>query len=111
MSTSRNVSLAVCADDVDELLGIAESRHLHENAIGALALDRRLDQAERIDAPVDDLDRLVDHLPGALENGRLGNSELDQAAAGIDDIERAPPVEPRKPPSGCDSSRSLVSAC
>ena len=77
------------ADEVDELLRIAETRHLHQDAVGALALDRRLDQAELVDAPFDDLDRLVHDLADALDDGRLGDGELDEPAAGIDDVERA----------------------
>ena len=48
----------------------------------------RLDEAELVDAPVDDLDRLVDHLADALEHGRLGEREPDQPAADAVDIDR-----------------------
>ena len=77
------------ADDVDELLRIAETGHLHQDTVGALALDRRLDQAELVDAPLDDLDRLIHHLADPLDDGRLHDGELNEPATGVDDIERA----------------------
>jgi len=50
------------AERVLEVLRILEARHLHENAVVALTLDRRLARAERVDAAADDFDRLVDDL-------------------------------------------------
>ena len=61
---------------------------MNQDTIVTLALDRRLDQAELVDALADDLDRLIDHLPGALEERRLRGSEPDHPAADILDVER-----------------------
>src|SRR5262249_40127728 len=77
------------ADQVDELLGIAEPRHLYQDAVVALALDRRLDQAHGVHAPPDDLNRLVDDLADALDDRRLGDCQPDEATAGVLDVERA----------------------
>ena len=49
---------------------ILQTGHLHENALDAFALDGRLDQAELVDAALDDLDRLIDRLADALGDGR-----------------------------------------
>ena len=68
-----------CVDHAEfELGGLAEqflqpgrvlqARHLHQNAVGALALDQRLDGAELVDAALDDLDRLLDRLADALDD-------------------------------------------
>ena len=77
------------AEHLDELLRISQSRHLHQHAIDALPLDRRLDQPELVDPLVDDLDRLLDHLPDALEDRGLGHREPNQPAAHVLDVERA----------------------
>ena len=50
---------------------VLQARHLDENAVGALALDGRLDQPEFIDAALDDLDRLIDRLADALGERRV----------------------------------------
>ena len=68
---------------------ILQARHLHQDAIDALALDRRLDGAELVDAALDDLDRLFDRLADALDDGGLGRGEADHAVAGIDHVDRA----------------------
>ena len=56
----------------------------------ALARDQRLDRAELVDAPLDDLDRLVDRLAHPLHDRRFGHGEPDQIAviADIDDCAR-----------------------
>src|SRR5262249_13901909 len=77
------------AEDVEQLLRIPETRHLHQDAVVALALDRRLDQTELVDALADDLDRLIEHLPRALEKRRLGDGQTNDAAADVLDVERA----------------------
>src|SRR5262249_49385039 len=59
------------ADEIDQLLRIAQARHLHQHAVDALPLDGRLDQPEAVDALLDDRDRLLDRLPDALVGGRL----------------------------------------
>ena len=53
---------------------VLQARHLHQDAVGALALDQRLDGAEFVDAPLDDLDRLVDRLAHALDDRRVGHA-------------------------------------
>ena len=62
---------------------VLQARHLHQNAIGALALDQRLNGAEFVDAAFHDLDRLLNSLSNALRDGRLRNGEPDQAAASV----------------------------
>ena len=62
---------------------ILQARHLDQDAVGALALDQRLDRAELVDAALDDLDRLFDRLPDAFGDGGLRHRETDQPAAGI----------------------------
>ena len=81
-------------DDLDQLFGVAQSRYLHENTIGALALDRGLDQPHCIDAPLDDLDGLIDHLPGPFDERGLGHGQPNEPAARIDDLDRALPGAP-----------------
>src|SRR5262249_50461615 len=76
------------AENFEQLLGIAEARHLNQNAIVSLALDRRLDEPELIDALADDLDRLIDDLPGTFKQRGLGRSEPHHATADVLDVER-----------------------
>src|SRR5262244_420791 len=47
------------------MLGIVDPRELDENAVLSLALDRRLLGAGLVNAPSNDLDRLIDRLPAA----------------------------------------------
>ncbi len=77
------------ADDVEQPLRIAEPRHLHQNTVGALALDRRFDQAELVDALFDDRQSLVDGAADAFGDGDVGNRQPDQAVARIGHIDRA----------------------
>ena len=58
---------------------ILQARHLHQDAVDAFALDGRLDQAELVDAPLDDLDRLIDGLADALGERGVGRRERDDA--------------------------------
>src|SRR5207249_4281186 len=44
--------------------------------------------AELVDAAVDDLDRLVDRLADALDQGGLGRSEPNEPASHADDVDR-----------------------
>src|SRR4029077_17592682 len=59
---------------------ILQARHLHQNAVETFALDGRLDQAELVDAPLDDLDRLIDRLADAL--GERGVARRQPRASG-----------------------------
>ena len=62
---------------------IVEARELHQDAILALALDRRLLGPGLVDAAADDFDRLLDGLAHAVEHRGLRNRQADHAAAGI----------------------------
>ena len=58
-----------------QLLRISETRHLHQDAIVALALDRAARPGpSSLTRSLDDLDRLIDHLADALEDRRLGHA-------------------------------------
>ena len=61
---------------------VLQARHLHQDAVDAFALDGRLDQAELVDAPLDDLDRLIDRLADALGERRVARRERNEIAAG-----------------------------
>ncbi len=77
------------AEDIEELLRISQSRHLNQDAVVALALDRRFDQPQLVDPLADDLDRLLDHLPNPLDNRGLRHREPNQPASHVLGIERA----------------------
>ena len=77
------------ADDLEQPLRIAEARHLHQHAVDALTLDRRFDEAELVDALLDDRHRLLDHLTDALGHRGFGHGEPDQPVARVRDIDRA----------------------
>lgn len=79
---------------------VLQPRHLHQNAVSALALDHRLDSAEPVDAALYDLDRLLDGLADALGDRGLRNRETDQPAAGIGNLQTALAAGASKPPSG-----------
>ena len=71
LGTDRGVDqpegeLRGAAEQVEDARRIVDARHLHEDAVHALPLDQRLDGADLVDAALDDLDRLLDHLPHAL---------------------------------------------
>jgi hypothetical protein len=55
------------------MLGIVHPRELDEDAVRPLALDRRLLGPGLVDAPADDLDRLIDRLPAP----RLGRNRAE----------------------------------
>ena len=55
------------AEDFLQMGRVLQTRHLHQDAIVALALDQRLDGAELVDAALDDLDRLLDGLAEAID--------------------------------------------
>jgi hypothetical protein len=57
-------------------------------AVGAFALDQRLDGAELVDAALDDLDRLVDRLAYAIDDRRLAERQAVEVAV-IGDVDIA----------------------
>ena len=79
VSTSWKVSLAVLPSSALTCSGIVDAGQLDEDAVLALALDRRLLGAGLVDAAADDLDRLLDRL-AAPRLGRL-RAELHLAGA------------------------------
>ena len=91
VSTMRKSSLAVLPSNCLSRVGILQAGDLHQDAVGALALDQRLDGAEFVDAPLDDLDRLIDRLANALDDRRVGEREPDQPAGLGGDFEVALP--------------------
>jgi len=60
------------------MLGVVDPRQLDEDAVRPLALDRRLFGSGLVDAPADDLDRLIDRLPAP----RLGRNRAEAHASG-----------------------------
>ena len=77
------------AEDLLQPLRILEARNLHQDAVGALALDVRLGRAERVDAPAQDLDRLIDGAAHPVVEPLLGQRELEQAVRALGDIDVA----------------------
>ena len=75
------------ADEILEPLRIAETRSLDEDAVLALALDRRLDGAELIDTARDDLDRLVDDRAHALRQAGLRIGHLHETVRADREVE------------------------
>ena len=88
-ATMRNSSFAVRPRSSFRRCGSCETRHLDEDAADALALDRRLGGAERVDAAADHLDRLLGGAPDALVDALLREGELDQAVRLLGDVEVA----------------------
>ena len=66
---------------------ILQSRHLHQYAVGALALDQGFHSAKFVDAPFDDLDRLLDGLAHAINERGLGDGEPHKASPFGRDVE------------------------
>ena len=89
---------------------ILQARHLHQDTVEPLALDQRLDRAEFVDATLDDLDRLLDRLPDTFGDRACGTVSLFRPPPASATSRLRWPLEPSNPPSGCDSSRSLLSA-
>src|SRR5262249_7882639 len=86
---NAEIELGGLAQEFLESLRVLQARHLHQDAVDALALDQRLDGAKLIDAPLNDLDRLVDGLADAFEDRGIRERERDEPATDIDDVERA----------------------
>ena len=70
MIDHAEIELRGLAQKFLEARRILQARHLHQDAVDAFALDRRLDQAELVDAPLDDLDRLIDRLANPFGDSR-----------------------------------------
>ena len=67
------------AEDLLQALRVLQARHLHEDAVRALALDVRLRRAERVDAAAQHLDGLVDGLADALVDAGFGDGRAGSA--------------------------------
>src|SRR5262249_17984926 len=67
----------------------AEARPLDQDRVLPLPLDGGLDQAELVDALLDDRNRLLDGLADALVRRRLRRCQPHETAAGLDHVERA----------------------
>ena len=70
-----------------EPVGVLEARHFDQDAVRALALDIGLGGAEAVDAAVEHLDRLLDGAGDLVVDGRVGEGQLEQAVAGVGDVE------------------------
>jgi hypothetical protein len=68
------------AENLDQSAGILQAGHLHEDAAEALALDDGLDEAELVDAALDDLDRLIDRLAHPLGERGIRGRQGDETA-------------------------------
>ncbi len=77
------VELGRLAEDILEPRRVLQARHLHQDTVEALALDARLDEAELVDAALDDFDGLIDGLADALGHRRIGRRQRDQAVGFI----------------------------
>ena len=84
------IELRRLADNLFQPRRILQTGYLHKNSAGALALNNGLDQAEFVDATLDDLDRLIDRLANALDQRGLGRGQCNQATA-FGDIDTALP--------------------
>ena len=99
------------ADHGQQLLGRADPRHLHEDAVRALPLDRRLAGAGLVDAAADDLEALLHRPLVDRRLLRLGQRHHDRVALGArlelaarpagqrEDRLRRAPAPPRAPPA------------
>ena len=83
------------AEEILQLLRILQSRHLDEDAVIPLALDVRLCRTERVDAPSDDLDRLIDRAPHLVRDAGIRDGQADEAAIALRHVERARAAETR----------------
>ena len=102
------------AENVLQLAGVLQARHLDQDAVVALALDVRLGGAEGVDAAAQDLDRLLDRVADLGLDAGVGRGELDEAVGAGRDIEggRAGAAEATASPAptGLASCRSFGSA-
>ncbi len=83
------IELGGLAEQLLKPSGILQAGHLHQNAVGAFALDQRLHGAEFVDAPPDDFDRLRDRLAHAFDDRRIAQREPEQPAGLAGDFKAA----------------------
>ena len=69
------------AEQLLDVLGIVDARQLHQNAILTLALNSRLFCPRLVDAPTDDLDRLVDRGLAPRRHGDVAVAQRHLAVA------------------------------
>ena len=76
------------AEQILDLGGVLQARHLDQDAVGALLLDVGLLGAGAVEAAVEHLDRLADRVADLVGRRRLGELELDRAVAVVGNVER-----------------------
>ncbi len=76
------------AENCLELLGVLQPRHLHDDAIVALAHDARLARAKRVDAAADHFDRLIHGAANLLGEAGVRDIDAHEAVAIVGDFER-----------------------
>ena len=72
------------ADHLDDLVGVADTRQLHDDAVLALALNRGFRDAGAVDALVDDAQRLIDRLADAALKPRIVEAEGELLAGPVE---------------------------
>jgi hypothetical protein len=90
LAEHAELELGGLAEQLLEARRVLQARHLHEDAVGALLLDRGFGGAERVDAAADDLDRLADGAAHPVVDARIREGELDQSLRRLGDVEGAP---------------------
>ena len=66
-------------DELLEVGGVVQTRKLNENAVGALAHDRRFRGSEIVDAPVDRFDRRRGRIRDALTKALIAFLDDDRS--------------------------------
>ena len=94
------------AEDLLQPPRVLQARHLDEDAVRALALDVGLGRAQRVDAPAQHLDGLVDGLAHALVDAGLRDREHDQPFGLLGDLDGALPAA--LPKQAAHGRRELV---
>jgi hypothetical protein len=77
-STRRNSSFAVLPTSALSAVGILQAGDLHDDTVGAFADHGRLDGAERVDARIDHLARVVHRGFDGLVDARLGRRQHER---------------------------------
>ena len=75
------------AEDVLQALGVLQARHLDQDTVVAFALDVGFGGAERVDAPAQHLDRLLDGAAHTGIDAGVGQRELDDTVVALVDGE------------------------